>query len=126
MVELPKEFQDKVDKHSDFIKFRQIKKKDCFYIYERSKNGAVNGYEAIKANIVKAGTKHPFSKKFVEEDYESYPTARQFGKDAYFCTTLKRAEQKFSQLIEAEKRNKEKREERKKKVDKNVDGLDLI
>jgi hypothetical protein len=62
-------------------------------------------YEVFAAKTVKAGAPLP-NGTVVLESYIQYPGSNQFGKTAYFCTTLERAEIRFDELIARVKANR--------------------
>ena len=94
---LQSEFVCNCDKMGD-NKFRQVKRNDNVALYERKdmENNFI-GYEVFKIKTVLAGAKLPGGKQ-VEESYEVYPGAKAFGKNAYFVSSLNRAEVLFDQI----------------------------
>lgn len=76
------------------------------YIYKRSyPNGQIFAYEVFLPKILKAGTVQKFpggAERIVENDIEEYPNGAKtdFGKRAWFCSTLERAEARFNQLTQ--------------------------
>lgn len=95
MKTLAQEFTQATDglaKHS----FKQLKRNDKVVIYElRKLDGTLFGYEVF---IVKS---HTFPKQDGSrtEPAETYPRANAFGRTAYFCSTLDRANARFAELL---------------------------
>lgn len=110
MKKLEKRFKCNYDKVGDNI-FTQIKREGKVAIYERSwPDGGVRSYEVFIIKTVEKGAPLPNGTK-VEETYESYPGSAQFGKTAFDCKTLDRAEERFLELQEKVKNSEEAAEE---------------
>lgn len=102
MKKLQVEFQSNADQ-CGLHTFKQIKRTANTALYQRiRKNGTTHSYEAFKIKIVKAGTIFAKGAKPIEEDYESYPGKGGFGKYAYSCKTLDRAEMRYEELLKAQ------------------------
>jgi len=111
--------------------FTQVKREGKVAIYKRSwPDGEVKSYEVFIIKTVEKGSPLP-NGKTVEETYESYPGAASFGKTAYDCKTIDRAESRFVELMEKVKNRDDAKEEaiktgkpvrrgRKASVNKNV------
>ena len=98
MKTLEKEFVMNADKTGNHT-FKQLRKEDGVALYERVRpDGSHFDYEVFVVKTVKAGTALPGGKK-VEEDYEQYPGAAQWGKTAWSPASLGAAEEKFDQLV---------------------------
>ena len=78
--------------------FKQLRKQDGVALYERFKGDNHFCYEVFVVKTIKAGTPLPGGKK-VEEDYEQYPGAAQWGKTAWSPKTLDKAEDMFDKLV---------------------------
>lgn len=82
--------------------FIQIKRNALAALYKRQqKDGSIHSYEVFKVKVVKKGSPLPGG-LFVEEDYEAYPGKGSFGKTAYSCKTLGRAEIRYEELLKAQ------------------------
>jgi hypothetical protein len=83
--------------------FTQLKRDGNVCLYSRAKvtDGRSAGFEVIITKTVKAGAKLP-GNNVVEKDYETYPGAHQFGKNAWFCATEAQGEEKFEQIVKGE------------------------
>jgi len=102
MKKLQVEFQSNVDQ-CGLHTFKQIKRTGNTALYQRiRKDKTVHSYEAFKIKIVKAGTIFAKGAKPIEEDYESYPGKGAFGKYAYSCKTLDRAEMRYEELLKSQ------------------------
>ena len=99
---IQKEFITNADQTGDHI-YRQIKRIGDVAIYSRTPvdSNRVFGYEVVLIKTVKAGTIFAKGAKPTEKDYESYPGGKAFGKTGWFCTSLKQAESRFSELVKA-------------------------
>jgi hypothetical protein len=98
MKKLEKKFTMNADKVGDNV-FTQIRREAKVAMYQRSwPNGAIKSYEVFIIKTVEKGTPLPNGKK-VEETYESYPGSASFGKTAFDCKTLDRAEERFDELL---------------------------
>jgi hypothetical protein len=76
-------------------RFVQVKRQGDVCIYQRfSEDGKPFGFEVFKVKVVKAGAKLPGG-ELVEEDYERYPSANDFGRSAKFVGNLEAAEHCF-------------------------------
>jgi hypothetical protein len=84
--------------------FTQIKRAGRVAIYSRTDvdTNRVVGYEVIVITTVKAGTVYAKGAKPTENDTESYPGCKSFGKSGWSCITLAQAEKKFSEVIKNE------------------------
>jgi len=81
--------------------FIQIKRNTNSALYSRQRaDGSIHSYEVFKVRLVKKGAPLPGG-LFVEEDYEAYPGKSAFGKTAYSCKTLDRAEIRYEELLKA-------------------------
>ena len=82
--------------------FKQIKRVGDLAIYERTveKTGLNDGYEVIKIGRHNGYT---LGGQFVEPA-ETYPGSSQFGKSAWLCLNLNRAEQLFNEKVEEVKK----------------------
>lgn len=91
------------------------------YIYRRVlKTGKIFGFEVFVAKFIKAGTVLKFPggvEKTITEDTEQYATKTDFGKRAWFCSSLERAETRFKQLIEIQHNTTENEEESEVETD---------
>lgn len=96
LKELDKEFTKKGDL------FTQIEKGDNYYIYKRC-IGTKTYYEVFERKIVKLNDfwrKYDTKGKYVGFNYfEQYPNDEQFGKWAYFCHSLERAQEKALEFV---------------------------
>lgn len=81
LKELPIEFDGKGEVSGN--KFRQLKKTEFGYIYERTSNESVVCYEVFKRRI---------NNQF---NTVSYPKSKSFGMWAYCCSSLDAAERKL-------------------------------
>jgi len=130
MKKLENQFTMNADKVGNNI-FTQVKREGKVAIYKRSwPDGEVKSYEVFIIKTVEKGSPLP-NGKTVEETYESYPGAASFGKTAYDCKTIDRAESRFVELMEKVKNRDDAKEEamgtgkpvrrgRKASVNKNV------
>jgi len=97
MKQLAPEFVANFDK-SGKNRFVQLKLNDSAAIYRREHlDGTVVGYEIFAIKTVKAGSKLPDG-NVVTEDYVKYPTAKCFGKWAWFCQNESRANEWFDKF----------------------------
>ena len=104
MKSLEKVFVCNADKCGD-NKFIQLKIEDGIALYERQNmDGRTLGYEVFVVKTILAGAALPGG-NFVKETYESYPGSGSFGKTAFFCVHLDRAETVFKQLVKKLKVN---------------------
>jgi len=78
--------------------FKQIRKFRGVALYQRFKGNKHFCYEVFVYKTIKAGTPLPGGKK-VEEDYEQYPGAAQWGKTAWSPNTLDVAADRFDTLV---------------------------
>ena len=72
------------------------------YIFKRERGGILFGFEAFTPTVLKAGTVQKFPNgvtKTIPADIELYPSKTKFGKTAWYCATLDRAEHWFQFLI---------------------------
>jgi hypothetical protein len=98
MKTLEKQFVCNADKSGKHI-FKQIRRDDKVAFYQRIRpDGSHFDYEVFLIKTVKAGTALPGGKK-VQEDYEQYPGAAQWGKTAWSPGSFSNAEEKFNQLV---------------------------
>jgi len=102
MKKLQVEFQSNADQ-TGLHTFKQLKRSTNTALYQRTrKDGTTHSYEAFKIKIVKAGTVFAKGATPVAEDYESYPGKGGFGKYAYSCKTLERAQLRYDELLRSE------------------------
>lgn len=82
--------------------FTQVKRNDRVLLFRRDKlDGSFFGFEVFTPTIKKAGTYPLPNDKTITytEDFEEYPGTEKFGRNnAFFCTTLERAEVRFEEL----------------------------
>jgi hypothetical protein len=81
-----------------------------YYLYRRTRTvGKKNdkhtivGYEVFSPLILKAGTVQLFpngSTNTIEEDTEIYPGSSAFGRTASYCSSLERAEDRLSEMMQ--------------------------
>jgi len=97
-----KEFITNADHTGDHI-FRQVKRTGDVAIYSRTPvdSNRVFGFEVVLIKTVKAGTVFAKGAKPIENDYESYPGGKAFGKTGWFCVNLAQAESRFAELVKA-------------------------
>lgn len=79
--------------------YTQIKRTDKSAIYQVSRDGKINGFEVFLIKILPKGTQ--IFAKTQEEDEEKYPSTGTFGKTAWFCATLERANERYEELNNA-------------------------
>jgi hypothetical protein len=81
--------------------FTQLKREGEYAIYHRTtpEEGLCRGYEVIQIKVVKAGTVYAKGATPTEKATESYPGKSSFGKLAWSCVNLERAEEKFDALV---------------------------
>ena len=96
---LQKEFNcNAADKCGSTV-FRQMRKNDGVAMYQRIRpDGGIKGYEVFIIKTIKAGTALPGGKS-VDEDYEQYPGAAQWGKTAWSPGSEAAADEKFDALV---------------------------
>lgn len=88
---------------SDAVTHKQIKRTDKVALYSvTNKRGQLAGYEVFMVTIVEAGTPLPGGGQ-VEESYERYPSANQFGRIAWAPSSLAQAEKIYAGLLEGKK-----------------------
>lgn len=76
--------------------FKQVKRDGNVVIYQRNKSdGSLFGYEVFIVN----SESFPLPNGQRTATKETYPSAKSFGKTAWFCTTLDRAEVRFAELL---------------------------
>jgi hypothetical protein len=110
MKKLQKEFTANYDKVGN-NKFIQIKKENGVAMYERQNmDGSHRSYEVFAVKVVEKGTPLPGGNK-VQETYEQYPGCAAFGKTAFDCKTIDRAEERFAELVEKVKASADAKEE---------------
>ena len=96
MKTLPIEF-DKAFDGLGTHHFKQVRRQRNVVIYERKKkDGTLFAYEVFR---VKSHT-FPALDGGRTEESEAYPRADAFGKTAYFCMSMERAESRFAQLLD--------------------------
>ena len=97
MKKLEKQFVSNNDKVGN-NNFELVRRQGNVAIYHRTDmNGNHRSYEVFIVNVVKAGASLPGGGT-VKETYEQYPGSAQFGRTAYDCKTLERAEERFDEL----------------------------
>jgi len=88
--------------------FHQVKqgvnpKGKTIYLYERIRsNGKTFGFEVFTPSVAKAGAIQKFPNGIVQtiaEDTEYYAGKSAFGRSAYSCVNMERAEVRFNQLM---------------------------
>jgi len=110
MKKLQKEFTGNFDRVGN-TKFIQIKKENGVAIYERQNmDGSFRSYEVFIVKVVPKGTALPGGNT-VQETYEQYPGCAAFGKTAFDCKTIDRAEERFAELVEKVKASADAKEE---------------
>lgn len=105
MITLEKEFQSNANQ-CGLHTFKQIKQGKTpngknVYIYERRNERKIQFYEVVVPVIIKKGTIQRFpngTTKTVEDDTEMYPGASSFGRNAYNCINIDRANIRFNQF----------------------------
>ena len=113
MKKLQKEFTANYDKVGN-NKFIQLRKENGVAMYERQNmDGSHRSYEVFIVKVVEKGTPLPGGNK-VQETYEQYPGCAAFGKTAFDCKTIDRAESRFAELVEKVKASTEAKEEAEK------------
>jgi hypothetical protein len=92
------QFITNADGNGDHV-FSLVKRHGNVCIYKRTNisDGRPSGFEVFESKVVKAGTSFGGG-SVIQNDYESYPGKSSFGKSAWFCMSLDRAEQRFNQL----------------------------
>lgn len=60
--------------------------------------GALKGFEVFIFKVIHEGASLPGGNT-VQESYEGYPGPNSFGKTAYFCTSIERAEERYTELV---------------------------
>ena len=106
MIELEKTFTSGVGGFSgaDVLTYTQVCRSDKAAVYERSRNGIIKDYEAIKIRIVPSGTVQKFPNgvtKTTTEDEEQYATTSLWGKIGFSfhgVTGKQAAINKFNEL----------------------------
>ncbi len=89
---LPKEFSANVD-GLGIHRFKAVDWKGDIRLYERyNSKGRLIGYEVFVVQVNGPDTYGP--------KRESYPSARSFGRTAWFCTSMERAAERFNNLAE--------------------------
>ena len=113
MKKLQKEFTANYDKVGN-NKFIQIRKENGVAIYERQNmDGTHRSYEVFIVKVVPKGTPLPGGNK-VQETYEQYPGCAAFGRTAFDCKTIDRAEERYDELVQKVKDSAEAKEEAEK------------
>lgn len=113
MKKLQKEFTANYDKVGN-NKFIQIRKENGVAIYERQNmDGTHRSYEVFIVKVVPKGTPLPGGNK-VQETYEQYPGCAAFGRTAFDCKTIDRAEERYDELVQKVKDSTEAKEEAEK------------
>lgn len=77
------------------------------YLYQRTYAdgehlGQIFGFEVFVPSITKAGTVQKFpngTTRTIDEDMENYPGASVFGRSAFFCQSLERADGRFATMM---------------------------
>lgn len=77
---------------------KQVKRTESVALYSRVRNGKIESYEVFTIRKRLKGQPLPGG-LFEKEDREVYPSANQFGKIAWACQTLDRANEKFDELV---------------------------
>lgn len=99
MKKLELEFKSNADQ-TGLQTFKQIKRTADVALYQRvTKDGRTFAYEVFVVKVIKAGTVFAKGAAPTKEDQESYPGKAAFGRYAYCCKTLERAEQFFDELV---------------------------
>jgi hypothetical protein len=94
MKALPTQFEQNADQLGRHV-FKQIKRAGNVYIYQRNKaDGSLFGWEVFVAD----STTFTAIGAPPGDAREVYPRANAFGKTAWFCATLERAEARFKSL----------------------------
>ena len=98
---IPNEFSANND-GSGVCKFALVKKDDATntMIYSRTWPTGHSEFETFIPKFIKAGSPLPGGNT-VQEDYFAYPGSAAFGRTAYSCTNLERAEVRFTELVTA-------------------------
>ena len=110
MKKLQKEFVGNFDRVGN-TKFIQLKKENGVAIYERQNmDGTTRSYEVFIVKVVPKGTPLPGGNT-VQETYEQYPGCAAFGKTAFDCKTIDRAEARFDELVKKVKDSNDAKEE---------------
>ena len=92
--ELRTEFTQNADRLG-FHHFKLIKRSEKVCLYQRNKaDGSLFGFEVFVVN----SESFPDGNGQRTEVRETYPSAKSFGRTAWFCQTLKRAETRFNGL----------------------------
>lgn len=110
MKKLQKEFTGNFDRVGN-TKFIQLKKENGVAMYERQNmDGTFRSYEVFIVKVVEKGTPLPGGNT-VQETYEQYPGCAAFGKTAFDCKTIDRAEARFEELVKKVKTSNDAKEE---------------
>ena len=110
MKKLQKEFTGNFDRVGN-TKFIQLKKENGVAMYERQNmDGTFRSYEVFIVKVVPKGTPLPGGNT-VQETYEQYPGCAAFGKTAFDCKTIDRAESRFDELVKKVKDSNDAKEE---------------
>lgn len=85
--------------------FTQLQRNGNVALYERKDldTDKLVGYEVFEIKVISAGFKFMPTSEPVTESYEYQPGKSAFGKTAWFCTTLERAESRFNAFLNNEK-----------------------
>ncbi len=95
---LQKEFVTNNDASGDNI-FTQVKREGPVAIYKRTTmDGKFICYEVLILKLALEGSSLPGGNK-CKKTYEGYPGGSSFGKRAWACVTMKRAEERFKSLL---------------------------
>jgi len=80
------------------LTYKQIQRNEVAAIYQRfTKEGLSYGFEVFKIKVRLKGTQ--IFSKITEEDEECYPGSSDFGRTAWSCSTLERAQERFGEII---------------------------
>jgi hypothetical protein len=97
-VKLRLEFTKNVDRLGTHH-FKQVQRAGNVVIYQRSKpDGRLFGFEVFVAN----SESFPLAGGGRTAVTETYPGPNRFGRTAWFCMTIERAQSRFNALVEKE------------------------
>lgn len=87
---------------TDPLNYKQLKRTETVALYERSRRNHILDYEVFVIKIDPKGKVNKFPGGVIKvnpDDKEKYPSSGQWGKIAWSCSNLTRANERFDELV---------------------------